>query len=103
MKVFIVIAAYNEEKKIGKVVKGLKKEKYTNIIVTDDHSSDKTASVAKKAGAIVLEHKVNQGQGAATGAAGRTDYRKEDQHDTLSSGPRSGVGCFPGGVGRDGG
>ncbi|MBR9692423.1 glycosyltransferase family 2 protein [Candidatus Woesearchaeota archaeon] len=65
MKVFIVIAAYNEEKKIAKVVQGLKKEKYTNIIVTDDCSSDKTAAVAKKAGAIVLKHTKNQGQGAA--------------------------------------
>jgi glycosyltransferase involved in cell wall biosynthesis len=33
--------------------------------VVDDGSKDKTVELAKKAGAIVLEHKINCGQGAA--------------------------------------
>lgn len=64
-KIFIVIPAYNEEKTISDVVAGLKKEGYKNIIVVDDCSRDKTAERAKKAGATVLGHIINRGQGAS--------------------------------------
>lgn len=65
MSVWIVIAAYNEEKSIAGVVKNLIRHGYKNIIVVDDGSADNTFSFAKKAGANVVQHKVNQGQGAA--------------------------------------
>ena len=64
-QVYIVIPAYNEQKLIAKVVTGLKKAGYHNIIVVDDGSKDMTYSVAKKAGVRVLRHLVNRGQGAA--------------------------------------
>ncbi|MEK6916316.1 MAG: glycosyltransferase family 2 protein [Nanoarchaeota archaeon] len=64
MKTFIVIAAYNEERKIGSVLKDLKK-KYDTIVVVDDGSKDKTAEIAEKKGVIVLRHPLNRGQGAA--------------------------------------
>ena len=35
------------------------------VVVCDDGSSDNTATVAKKAGATVISHKINQGYGAA--------------------------------------
>jgi glycosyltransferase involved in cell wall biosynthesis len=35
------------------------------VVVIDDGSSDETATVARKAGAIVLRHTLNRGQGAA--------------------------------------
>lgn len=65
MKVFIVVAAYNEEKKISTVLSGLKQHGYKHIIVVDDHSADKTGFLAKSDGAIVIRHKRNRGQGAA--------------------------------------
>ncbi|MFH0876006.1 MAG: glycosyltransferase family 2 protein [archaeon] len=65
MKVFIIIAAYNEEKSISKVIKDLKKEGYSNIIVVNDGSSDSTQNKAEDAGAVVLTHVINRGQGAA--------------------------------------
>ncbi|MCX6707511.1 MAG: glycosyltransferase family 2 protein [Candidatus Woesearchaeota archaeon] len=66
-KTFIVIAAYNEERSISDVVHGLKKEGYhgRNIIVVDDGSNDNTFKEAQKAGATVLKHAINRGQGAA--------------------------------------
>lgn len=64
-KIFIVIPAYNEEKTISGVVAGLKKEGYRNVVVVDDCSSDSTAEIAKKAGAAVLRHIINRGQGAS--------------------------------------
>lgn len=64
MKTFIVIPAYNEEKKIGKVIRDVKK-KYKNIIVVDDCSSDNTYKIALKENIFVLRHVINRGQGAS--------------------------------------
>jgi glycosyltransferase involved in cell wall biosynthesis len=64
-KVFIVIAAYNEEHSIPKVISELRKAGYTEIVVVDDGSKDKTFKAALNAGATVLQHIVNRGQGAA--------------------------------------
>ncbi len=63
--IFVVVPAYNEEKNIGRVVRDLIKYGYTNIIVVDDGSSDKTGAEARSAGATVLRHPLNRGQGAA--------------------------------------
>ncbi len=59
----IIIPAYNEEKTIENVVKSAKK--YGKVIVVDDASKDKTALIAKRAGAKVINHKVNGGLGCA--------------------------------------
>jgi len=64
-KVWIVIAAYNEENSISSVVYNLRSQGYRNIIVVDDGSKDKTYEKAKAAGAKVIVHEANQGQGAA--------------------------------------
>ena len=61
---FIVIAAYNEASVIGEVVRELRC-RYSRVVVVDDGSSDETASTAREAGAVVLEHVLNRGQGAA--------------------------------------
>ena len=66
MKVVVTIPAFNETKTIAKVVKNInevmKKTNYTfRILVVDDGSSDDTAKVAKKAGAIVYSHPKNYG------------------------------------------
>jgi len=69
MKIFIVIPAYNEEKRIGKVIEDLKKTKHP-IIVVDDGSEDDTYKVSKKKKVQVFQHRINLGKGAAmkTGA-----------------------------------
>ncbi len=63
-KVFAVIAAYNEERHIKKVIKDAKKY-VDRVIVVNDGSKDSTKKLAKGAGAIVLSHIVNLGKGAA--------------------------------------
>lgn len=63
--VVIVVPAYNEEKQIGRVLRGLFESGFTNVVVVDDGSSDGTARIAKEADATVLRHVVNRGQGAA--------------------------------------
>lgn len=61
---FAIIAAYNEERHIKNVIKDV--EKYVDkVIVVDDGSKDNTKALAHEAGAIVLNHVVNLGKGAA--------------------------------------
>lgn len=61
---WIIIAAYNEGRVIGDVVRKLKQE-FPNVIVVNDGSSDATGPEATRAGAMVITHPVNLGQGAA--------------------------------------
>lgn len=61
----IVIPAYNEEQKIGRVIRGLFEHGWKNVVVVDDGSSDRTSAIARGEGAIVLQHRINRGQGAA--------------------------------------
>lgn len=72
----VILPAYNEEVSIGSVV--LLTRLYADtVIVVDDGSTDRTADVARKAGAEVIVHEVNMGKGRAlkTGfaAAGGAD------------------------------
>lgn len=65
-KITIIIPAYNEESTVGEVVKTAKKLSYVSeIIVVNDGSGDNTEEEAKNAGAIVINHKTNQGKGSA--------------------------------------
>lgn len=63
--VWIVIAAYNEEKSIRKVIQDLQQHAFKQVVVVDDGSADQTEKVASDAGATVLHHIINRGQGAA--------------------------------------
>ncbi|MBW3019431.1 glycosyltransferase family 2 protein [Candidatus Woesearchaeota archaeon] len=64
-KIWVVMAAFNEEKSVGTVVSNLRSQGYRNVLVVDDGSADNTCAAAKAAGAQVLLHKMNLGQGAA--------------------------------------
>lgn len=61
--IFVVIPAYNEGSAIEAVVRGVLPY-CSRVVVVDDGSSDDTAEHAWKAGADVLRHTVNLGQGA---------------------------------------
>ena len=57
----VVVPAYNEEKYLPRCLKALKKQTYPKerfeIIVSDNNSKDKTAEIAKNAGAKVYKEK----------------------------------------------
>ena len=64
MTVCALIAAYNEEVTIARVVEGVRR--FTpSIVVVDDGSGDRTAERASEAGAAVVRHSRNLGKGAA--------------------------------------
>lgn len=65
MKTIAVVPALNEETNIGEVVRTLK-ERADLVLVVDDGSADRTAEIARNAGAHVVSHLMNRGYGAAT-------------------------------------
>ncbi len=60
----LILPAYNEAATIGEVVREVA-EVYEHVVVVDDGSTDATGAEARAAGATVLRHAVNRGQGAA--------------------------------------
>jgi polyprenyl-phospho-N-acetylgalactosaminyl synthase len=62
--IYTVIAAFNEAGVIGSIVSELVRRGYF-VVVVDDGSHDTTGQVALSAGATVVTHPVNLGQGAA--------------------------------------
>ncbi|OGK24210.1 hypothetical protein A3A46_01920 [Candidatus Roizmanbacteria bacterium RIFCSPLOWO2_01_FULL_37_13] len=62
----VIVPAYNEEKSILDTLESIKNQtvKPKKIIVVDDHSTDRTAEVARKAGVTVFETPINTGSKA---------------------------------------
>lgn len=70
-RVCIIIPAYNEESVLAKVIKKTSKALTDQgfifeIIVINDGSTDNTSDEATKSGAMVIDHILNSGAGAAT-------------------------------------
>lgn len=62
----IVIPAFNEAPTIGELVSALREAaSWREIIVVDDGSDDDTSSCARAAGAAVVRHPYNKGNGAS--------------------------------------
>ena len=62
--IWVAVPAYNEGAAVGRAVAELLRCSY-QVVVVDDGSSDDTAARAQTAGAMVVRHPVNLGQGAA--------------------------------------
>src|SRR6476661_9548960 len=62
--VWVVIAAYNEASVIARVIADVRRCGL-DVVIVDDGSADATAEIAERAGAVVVRHPVNLGQGAA--------------------------------------
>ena len=68
MKLFVTIPAYNEEKTISKVIKGIPRDipevDSVKVIVINDGSTDRTEAEAQKAGAdYIISNQSNRGLG----------------------------------------
>lgn len=64
MKVFCIIPAHNEATRIAKVINKVKPF-VDEVVLVNDGSQDNTGELAREAGATVLTHIINRGQGAA--------------------------------------
>ena len=63
-KVVVVMPAYNAEKTLRKTVDEIPRDVVDDMLVTDDHSSDRTAEVARSLGLKLFVHDKNLGYGA---------------------------------------
>jgi glycosyltransferase involved in cell wall biosynthesis len=62
----IIVPAYNEEPRIGGVIRGIDQHiSHADILIVDDGSTDRTREAALRAGAKVISHPFNLGYGAA--------------------------------------
>lgn len=61
---WVVIPLYNEAEVIAGVVSDVRKH-FAHVVCVDDGSTDQSADIAERAGARVLRHPLNLGQGAA--------------------------------------
>jgi glycosyltransferase involved in cell wall biosynthesis len=63
-RTWVVVPMYNEGGMIGSVVSGLR-ERFPHVVCVDDGSTDDSVEAARNAGAIVVRHPINLGQGAS--------------------------------------
>lgn len=77
-RVLIVMPAYNEELKVGGVVRSLRQlVPGADVLVVNDGSKDDTACLAREAGAMVVSHPYNLGYGAACQTGFKYAWRYE--------------------------
>jgi glycosyltransferase involved in cell wall biosynthesis len=62
--VWIVVPSFNEATVIGEVISELRSV-FDNVVCVDDGSADGTGDIARQAGAHLVRHPINLGQGAA--------------------------------------
>ena len=69
-RISVLIPAFNEQGSIGALIEEVKAAgNWLEVVVIDDGSSDGTAEAAKAAGARVIRHPYNKGNGAAVKSA----------------------------------
>lgn len=89
-EVCVIVPVYNEAQTVATTVSDLL-EHFPHVVCVDDGSRDGSADLARAAGATVLRHVINQGQGAAlrtgfdhvlrhTGAAYVVTFDADAQH-----------------------
>jgi glycosyltransferase involved in cell wall biosynthesis len=62
--VYVIVPVYNESTAVAGVIAALQVE-FNHVVCVDDGSSDGSDVIARAAGATVVRHPINQGQGAA--------------------------------------
>jgi dolichol-phosphate mannosyltransferase len=77
--VLVILPALNEANKVGKVISKVPADIVDTVLVVDDGSTDETTQEAEEAGAMVIQHKVNRGVGAAIRTG--IDYALANEYD----------------------
>lgn len=64
VRTWVVVPMHNEATVIGSVVEEIR-QTFPHVVCVDDGSTDESVSRAREAGAVVVEHPINLGQGAS--------------------------------------
>ena len=90
MQLTVLLPAYHEEGIIGRVVTRIRglypDQSQAEVLVVDDGSADGTGAAAEKAGARVVRHPYNKGNGAAIKTGIRAAGRNAEGGDIALSG-----------------
>ena len=76
LSVIVIVPVFNEEAKIGKVIRRMPRQVVDEVLVVDDGSTDRSAEVARSFGAQVI----SMGATVGVGAALQTGYKYAVQH-----------------------
>jgi dolichol-phosphate mannosyltransferase len=82
LRTLIVMPAYNEQGKIGNVIRKIPADLAADALVVDDCSRDATSDEARAAGSIVVRHDHNHGVGAAIRSG--IDYARANGYDVVA-------------------
>ena len=82
LRALIVIPAFDEQGKIGRVVAKIPPGLVEAVLVVDDCSRDATAAEAQRAGALLVQHDRNLGVGAAIRTG--IDYARTNRFDVVA-------------------
>lgn len=87
-QICIIIPAYNEASSIGNVIRATQASAKDaklklDICVVNDGSSDDTHAIAKKSGAIVIDHILNSGAGGATATG--LSFAEQNNYDIAAT------------------
>ncbi len=80
-KILVVLPAYNEEGKIGKMISNMSSEWIHEVVVVNDGSTDNTEKESGDAGATLINQPRNMGVGAAIRAG--IKYALEKRYDIV--------------------
>lgn len=76
-EILIIVPAFNEEGGIASVISAIRAQlPDADVLVINDGSADRTAKVAREAGAIVLSHNFNMGYGVTIQTGYKFAYEK---------------------------
>ncbi len=100
MRLVVQIPALNEERTIAEVIRAIPAQiegvDEIRVLVVDDGSSDRTAELARAAGATVVRHAVSRGVGAAfRSGLGRADEMGADIILTIDADGQFDAGDIP--------
>jgi hypothetical protein len=80
-KIAVIIPAFNEERTIGTVIDGIKKNlPQADVVVVIDKSTDKTALIARQRGATVIRLPIKLGIGCAIETGYKYVYRQDYEY-----------------------
>jgi polyprenyl-phospho-N-acetylgalactosaminyl synthase len=82
-RTWVVIPMYNEATMIGSVVEGVRMT-FPHVVCVDDGSSDDSVAAALAAGAHVVQHPINLGQGASLQTAFEFALRDPEMTDVVT-------------------
>lgn len=84
-RILVSIPVFNEEKTLGSIIEKIRRIQFQNtefsILIVDDGSRDRSATIAEEHGAVLIKHNINRGLGYAFRTA--VKYATDNLYDIM--------------------